>query len=163
MCITCLSCDHSPKAGCRQSHWDDQPTASGDHSWSSNEIYVTRCPVSLRPYSGYIPHSIIPFSHSLRYRFHQNTDLFYLTGLQEPDCVLLLESSPSSPLPHHTSTLYVRPRNPVRYLSPSQSPHLCHAPLLPPPLPLLQGAVGWTSSRATWNSGVHRSGPGTGS
>lgn len=101
--------------------------------------------------------SILSFSHSLRYRFHQNTDLFYLTGLQEPDCVLLLESSPSSPLPHHTSTLYVRPRNPVRYLSPSQSPHLYHAPLLPPPSPpgssgmdLVQGHMEqWSSQEWT--------------
>ena len=93
--------------------------------------------------------------------------------------MLLLESSPSSPLPHHTATLYVRPRNPVRCLSPSQSP--CILPLtsppspsslLPPPSSLdptppsllpFQGAMGWTSSRARWGSGVHRSGPGTSS
>lgn len=53
-------------------------------------------------------------SQDVPYRFHQNTDLFYLTGLQEPDCVLLLETTPSSPLPHHISTLYVRPRDPHR-------------------------------------------------
>ncbi|CAI8039001.1 Xaa-Pro aminopeptidase 3 [Geodia barretti] len=53
-------------------------------------------------------------SQDVPYRFHQNTDLFYLTGFQEPDCVLLLETIPHSSLPSHTSTLYVRPRDPHR-------------------------------------------------
>ena len=47
-----------------------------------------------------------------RYRFHQNTDLLYLTGFQEPDAVLVMESTS---LPDFRTVLYVRPRDPFRY------------------------------------------------
>lgn len=52
-----------------------------------------------------------------RYRFHQNPDLLYLTGYQEPDAVLIMESNLSTPLPDHKSVLYVRPRDPRRSVS----------------------------------------------
>jgi len=62
-------------------------------------------------------HSPIHINFSLpypSYRFHQHTDLLYLTGCQEPDVVLLLESTHGQPLPAHKSILYVRPQDPFR-------------------------------------------------
>lgn len=53
-------------------------------------------------------------SGDVPYRFHQGTDLLYMTGFQEPDAVLLLESTGG--LPEHKSILYVRPRDPHREL-----------------------------------------------
>ena len=96
-------------------HWYDQLSSPGHYPRGSDEVHVSRCPVSDKLSRSISQYSIPSYRHSARYRFHQNTDLFYLTGLQEPDCVLLLETTPTSPLPHHTSTLYVRPRDPHRY------------------------------------------------
>ena len=63
-----------------------------------------------------IPGSILVYSFPfLRYRFHQNPDLLYLCGIQEPDAVLVLESSSGQALPEHKSTLYVKPRDPFRF------------------------------------------------
>ena len=47
----------------------------------------------------------------LSYRFHQNPDFLYLTGFQEADAVLLLESSHGNHLPAHKSILYVTERD----------------------------------------------------
>lgn len=51
----------------------------------------------------------------LRYRFHQNTDLLYLTGFMEPDSLLILETGEGHTLPDHKAVLYVRARDPYRW------------------------------------------------
>ncbi|KAK3728244.1 hypothetical protein QZH41_019620 [Actinostola sp. cb2023] len=50
------------------------------------------------------------------YPFRQNTDFLYLTGFQEPDAVLILETQQGNSLPYHKSLLFVRPRDPRREL-----------------------------------------------
>ncbi|KAJ3109311.1 hypothetical protein HDU97_007805 [Phlyctochytrium planicorne] len=45
------------------------------------------------------------------YPFHQNTDLFYLTGINEPDCAMILEKNKKFP-GGHKYTLFVRPKDP---------------------------------------------------
>ncbi|KAJ3174676.1 hypothetical protein HK101_010861 [Irineochytrium annulatum] len=45
------------------------------------------------------------------YPFHQNTDLYYLCGLNEPDCAMVLEKRSAT---SHTFTLYVRPADPAK-------------------------------------------------
>lgn len=52
-------------------------------------------------------------SADVPYRFHQNTDMLYLSGFNEPDSVLVLEGHT---LPDHKAVLYVRPRDPYREL-----------------------------------------------
>ncbi|KAI8853852.1 peptidase M24, structural domain-containing protein [Chytridium lagenaria] len=46
------------------------------------------------------------------YPFHQNTDLFYLTGINEPDCAMILEKNKKYPN-GHKYTLFVRPKDPT--------------------------------------------------
>lgn len=50
------------------------------------------------------------------YRFHQNNDFLYLTGFQEADSVLLIESNITHQLPDHKTVLYVTPRNPIKFV-----------------------------------------------
>ncbi|XP_001626195.2 xaa-Pro aminopeptidase 3 isoform X1 [Nematostella vectensis] len=53
-------------------------------------------------------------STDIPYPFRQNTDFLYLTGFQEPDAVLLLESKDGLSMPYHESLLFVRPRDKKR-------------------------------------------------
>jgi Xaa-Pro aminopeptidase len=48
------------------------------------------------------------------YRFHQHNDFLYLTGFQEADAVLILETNDSIKLPDHKAILYTTPRNPYK-------------------------------------------------
>ncbi|CAH3025515.1 unnamed protein product [Porites evermanni] len=50
------------------------------------------------------------------YPFQQNTDFLYLTGFQEPDAVLVLQSVDGLPFPAHKSTLFIQPPDPKREL-----------------------------------------------
>ncbi|WP_028117756.1 Xaa-Pro aminopeptidase [Ferrimonas senticii] len=51
-------------------------------------------------------HSEVTRSNDTEYRFRQDSDLFYLTGFNEPDCVLLLRKGQSP-----ESILFLRPRD----------------------------------------------------
>jgi Xaa-Pro aminopeptidase len=53
-------------------------------------------------------------SHDVFYRFHQHNDFLYLTGFQEADAVLILETNDSIKLPDHKAILYTTPRNPYK-------------------------------------------------
>ena len=53
-------------------------------------------------------------SNDIPYQFRQNTDFLYLCGFQEPDSLLILESSGN--LPEHRSVLLVPERDPVTEL-----------------------------------------------
>lgn len=50
------------------------------------------------------------FSRDINYTFHQNPDLYYLTGYKEPDAVLLLFKEPQG-TEKYTEVLFVRERN----------------------------------------------------
>lgn len=50
------------------------------------------------------------------YPFRQNTDFLYLTGFQEPDAVLVLQSVDGLPLPAHKSTLFIQPPDPKSHI-----------------------------------------------
>lgn len=50
------------------------------------------------------------------YPFRQNTDFLYLTGFQEADAVLVLQSVEGLPFPAHKSTLFIQPYDPKREL-----------------------------------------------
>lgn len=50
------------------------------------------------------------------YPFRQNTDFLYLTGFQEPDAVLVLQTLEGQSLPAHKSTLFIQPPDPKREL-----------------------------------------------
>ncbi|XP_022108080.1 probable Xaa-Pro aminopeptidase 3 isoform X1 [Acanthaster planci] len=50
------------------------------------------------------------------YPFRQNTSFLYLTGFQEPDSALVLESILGRNLPEHKATLFVQQRDPEREL-----------------------------------------------
>ncbi|XP_020627391.1 probable Xaa-Pro aminopeptidase 3 isoform X2 [Orbicella faveolata] len=50
------------------------------------------------------------------YPFRQNTDFLYLTGFQQPDAVLVLQSVEGLPLPAHKSTLFIQPHDPKKVL-----------------------------------------------
>ncbi len=52
-------------------------------------------------------HSEVTRSNDTEYRFRQDSDLFYLTGLNEPDCALLLRKGQQP-----ETILFLRPRNP---------------------------------------------------
>jgi len=49
-------------------------------------------------------------NNDVEHEFRQDSDLFYLTGFDEPECVLVL----STVHPEHRTVLFVRPRNPER-------------------------------------------------
>ena len=53
-------------------------------------------------------------SNNIPYQFRQNTDFLYLCGFQEPDSLLILESSGN--LPEHRSVLFVPKKDPAREL-----------------------------------------------
>lgn len=53
------------------------------------------------------------FSRDINYTFHQNPDLYYLTGYKEPDAVLLLFKEPQG-TEKYTEVLFVRERNALR-------------------------------------------------
>ncbi|XP_039265337.2 xaa-Pro aminopeptidase 3-like [Styela clava] len=55
-------------------------------------------------------------SQDIPYQFHQNTNFSYLTGFQEPDSCLVMESMPGCEYPNHKSTLFVQKRDPVKEL-----------------------------------------------
>ncbi|KAJ3212701.1 hypothetical protein HDU67_003657 [Dinochytrium kinnereticum] len=55
---------------------------------------------------------VIAAGFGLSYPFHQNTDLFYLTGINEPDCGMILEKNKKYPN-GHKYTLFVRPKDPA--------------------------------------------------
>jgi Xaa-Pro aminopeptidase len=48
-------------------------------------------------------------SHDTQYRYRQNSDFFYLTGLEEPESVAVI-----APAREHKYTLFVRPRDPAQ-------------------------------------------------
>jgi Xaa-Pro aminopeptidase len=48
-------------------------------------------------------------SHDTNYRYRQNSDFFYLTGLEEPDAIAVIAPSEAKKF-----TLFVRPRDPER-------------------------------------------------
>ena len=50
------------------------------------------------------------FSRDINYNFHQNPDMYYLTGYKEPDAVLLLLKEPQE-TEKYTEVLFVRERN----------------------------------------------------
>ncbi|KQW97741.1 aminopeptidase P N-terminal domain-containing protein [Flavobacterium sp. Root420] len=50
------------------------------------------------------------FSKDVNYNFHQNPDMYYLTGYKEPDGVLLLFKEPQG-VEKYTEVLFVRERN----------------------------------------------------
>ncbi|XP_033111853.1 xaa-Pro aminopeptidase 3-like [Anneissia japonica] len=50
------------------------------------------------------------------YPFRQSTNFLYLSGFQEPDSALVLESLPGKVLQHHKSVLFVPDRDPDREL-----------------------------------------------
>lgn len=50
------------------------------------------------------------FSKDINYNFHQNPDMYYLTGYKEPDAVLLLFKDPQGQ-EKYTEVLFVRERN----------------------------------------------------
>ena len=52
-------------------------------------------------------------THDIPYQFRQHTDFLYLSGFQEPDSILILESSSTDSLSNHRSTLFV-PRKDAR-------------------------------------------------
>lgn len=79
------------------------------------EIASTRAGEANKKHLVIVPGAPVRYmSNDVPYRFHQSTDLLYMTGFQEPDAVLLLESTGG--LPDHKSILYVRPRDPHREL-----------------------------------------------
>src|ERR1700751_5108800 len=45
-------------------------------------------------------------SHDTNYRYHQNSDFFYLTGFEEPDAIAVV-----APSKEKKFTLFVRPRD----------------------------------------------------
>lgn len=49
-------------------------------------------------------------NNDVEHEYRQDSDFFYLTGLDEPNCVLVL----STVHPEHRSALFVRPRDPER-------------------------------------------------
>ncbi|MCB9591833.1 MAG: aminopeptidase P N-terminal domain-containing protein [Sandaracinaceae bacterium] len=49
-------------------------------------------------------------NNDVEHEYRQDSDFFYLTGLDEPDSVLVLGNAH----PDHTAVLFVRPRNPER-------------------------------------------------
>ena len=49
-------------------------------------------------------------THNIFYNFHQNTNLLYLCGLNEPDSGIVLEKDPNS-TKSHKLTIYLQPRN----------------------------------------------------
>lgn len=49
-------------------------------------------------------------NNDVEHEYRQDSDFYYLTGLDEPDCFLVL----STCHPEHRSVLFVRPRNPDR-------------------------------------------------
>jgi len=53
--------------------------------------------------------TMTPRNNDVEYEFRQDSDFFYLTGLDEPDCLLVL-----TPQSESTVTLFVRPRDPER-------------------------------------------------
>jgi Xaa-Pro aminopeptidase len=53
------------------------------------------------------------FSKDINYNFHQNPDMYYLTGYKEPDGVLLLFKEPQG-AEKYTEVLFVRERNPQK-------------------------------------------------
>ncbi|QOG03843.1 aminopeptidase P N-terminal domain-containing protein [Flavobacterium sp. MDT1-60] len=53
------------------------------------------------------------FSKDVNYNFHQNPDMYYLTGYKEPDGVLLLFKEPQG-TEKYTEVLFVRERNAAR-------------------------------------------------
>lgn len=55
-------------------------------------------------------------TQDIPYQFHQNTNFSYLTGFQEPDSCLVMESMPGCEYPNHKSTLFVQKRDPVKEL-----------------------------------------------
>ncbi|KAJ3101648.1 hypothetical protein HDU96_009907 [Phlyctochytrium bullatum] len=50
-------------------------------------------------------------TNAIFYPFHQHTDLYYLTGINEPDCAMILEKSEKHPN-GYKYTLFVRPKDP---------------------------------------------------
>ncbi|XP_033632263.1 xaa-Pro aminopeptidase 3-like [Asterias rubens] len=50
------------------------------------------------------------------YPFRQSTNFLYLTGFQEPDSALILETVPGKALPEHKATLFVQQRDPEKEL-----------------------------------------------
>ncbi|PIF59380.1 aminopeptidase P N-terminal domain-containing protein [Flavobacterium sp. 2] len=53
------------------------------------------------------------FSKDINYNFHQNPDMYYLTGYKEPDAVLLLFKEPQGD-EKYTEVLFVRERNALK-------------------------------------------------
>jgi len=56
----------------------------------------------------------VKMSNDVFYPFHQNANFFYLTGLAEPDAVLVIETIPGCPFPQHKSILFVPEHEPER-------------------------------------------------
>ena len=48
-------------------------------------------------------------SNDINYQFHQNSNFNYLTGFQEADSILILETIPNKPHPQFKSVLFVQP------------------------------------------------------
>lgn len=48
-------------------------------------------------------------SNDINHKFHQNTNFNYLTGFQEADSILILETIPNKPHPQFKSVLFVQP------------------------------------------------------
>ncbi|XP_069087243.1 xaa-Pro aminopeptidase 3 isoform X2 [Pleurodeles waltl] len=55
-------------------------------------------------------------TNDIPYPFHQDTNFLYLTGFQEPDSLLLLQSLPGRTLPAHKAILFVPKRDQRREL-----------------------------------------------
>ncbi|XP_006011020.1 xaa-Pro aminopeptidase 3 isoform X2 [Latimeria chalumnae] len=55
-------------------------------------------------------------TNDIPYPFHQDTNFLYLCGFQEPDSILVLQSTPGEELPSHRSVLFVPRRDQSREL-----------------------------------------------
>jgi Xaa-Pro aminopeptidase len=54
------------------------------------------------------------FSKDINYNYHQNPDMFYLTGYKEPDAVLLIFKENQGTGETYNEVLFVREKNPAR-------------------------------------------------
>jgi Xaa-Pro aminopeptidase len=52
-------------------------------------------------------------TNDIPYNYRPNSDLYYLTGFSEPECLAVLKRHPQTGKAHFT--FFVRPRNPMKY------------------------------------------------
>ncbi|QIL76251.1 aminopeptidase P family protein [Hymenobacter sp. HDW8] len=113
-CVATLLASFAPEVSAQRAAGPDRPADFMDPAFHRQRRELLRQKLPARSVAVLFASPVRNRANDVDFKYHQDPDLFYLTGYEEPDAVLVLFKEPQTVGGQSgvTEALYVQPRNP---------------------------------------------------